>query len=84
MSLNPRFTTRPIPVSRELTAPATHCRMPKPSFDPERQLRAAIARCDDFEVEIHVCQYLRTVLADYGDAGRVAARMVDLIEEVIK
>ncbi len=82
MSLNPRFTTRPIPVSRELTAPATHSRLP--NFNPEQKLRRAIADCDDFEVEIHVCQYLRTVLDDYGDAGRVAARMVDLIEEVIK
>lgn len=54
-----------------------------PNFNPEKKLRSALAGCDDFEVIIHVCQYMRETLRDYGDQGKVATRLVDIIEEVV-
>lgn len=83
MSLNPRFTTRPIPVSRELTAPASHLSQAV-SYTPEQRLRAAVAVCDDPETIIHVFRFLREAAAQYGDEGKVALRLIDIIEEVVK
>lgn len=52
-------------------------------FNPEQRLRSALEGCEDFEVVIHVCRYLRETLADYGDQGKVATKLVDIIEGVV-
>lgn len=67
---------------KELPLPATHSHLP--SFSPEQKLRRELKlRAYDGDVITVVCQYLRETLADYGDQGKVATKLVDIIEEVV-
>lgn len=83
MSLNPRFNTRPLASLAETHVPAPAISQAV-SYTPEQRLRAAVVTCDDREAVIHVFRFLREAAAQYGDEGKVALRLIDVIEEVIK
>lgn len=52
-------------------------------YEPERRLKAALQDAWEGDYITIVCQYLREALKDYGDQGKVATRLVDIIEEVV-
>lgn len=83
MTTNPRYVTRPIAAGKEIPIPSNHNHLP--SFSQENKLRRELKLCAyDGDVITVVCQYLRETLKDYGDQGKVATKLVDIIEEVIK
>ncbi len=83
MTTNPRYVTRPIAAGKEVPIPSNHSH--QPSFSPEDKLRRDLKLCAyDGDVITVVCQYLRETLQDYGDRGKVATKLVDIIEGVIK
>lgn len=54
------------------------------TFRAEHKLRRDIELCAyDGDCITIVCHYLREVLEDYGDQGKVATKLVDIIEEVV-
>ncbi len=54
------------------------------NWAPEKRLRRELELCADGDVITVVCQYLRETLQDYGDRGKVATKLVDIIGGVIK
>lgn len=49
-------------------------------YAPERRLKAALQEAWEGDYITIVCQYLRETLQEYGDRGKVATKLVDIIE----
>ena len=58
--------------------------MVKPAnYSPEHKLKEEIPEAWEGDVFFMVCEYMRDVLKDYGDQGKVATKLVDIIEGVV-
>lgn len=50
----------------------------------DQEFRKAVQSAPDFELVIPCYQYLKTVCAEYGEEGKVAIKLIEIVEGIIK